>query len=181
MACAFLLLLKRDVRLKGLEVRAREEREHLAEELMEERERTAQCDITALISTQHSFAGGLLRRLGTWICESGRRQLPGLDRRDVFLLENIARLVENAVSHEVLLDLVRNHLAAKSEEELRLYSDAKAEGYWELAKAELRGHSSQLDGADLAALMDGIPQKEFKALLWDVYSGARRIAGVSAK
>ena len=177
LACAFHLLLKRDVRLNGLEVRARREEAELRAELKAERAHAVQVDITALISNQHSFAKALLRKMWADLYEAGRTHVALADSKELYLLEDITHLVENSVSHEVLLDLVRNHVAGKSDGELELYSDAKARSYWQFVKTELYKYSAQLPGARLDMIMDYVPESGFKELFMELYSGARHIAG----
>ena len=176
LAGAFNLLLKRDVRMKHFEVRAREEKSHLEKELRVERGRIAQDSAAALISNQYSFAKGLLRKMWADLFEAGKECLALSDRRDVFLLRDITHLVEDTVAHEVLLDLVRNHVSEKSDEELALYAEAKAKSYWHFVKTELYRYSSQLDGEDLGSIMDCVPEQDFRDLFLDIYSGARHIA-----
>lgn len=173
---AFNLLLKRDVRTKHFEVRAREEQTRLQKEARSLEAEKARYATGDLISAQFSLSSNLLRRIGVDIYEAGTRQIPAGDGKDRHILRGVSRAIRANVEKEVLFDIVRNHIPSKSDEELRAYSDAKAEGYWQFVKSELYRLSDQLDGIDVAALMEGIPVDGFKELFYSVYAGVRDTA-----
>ena len=170
LAIAGYVLVKKDVRLKHIEVTSKRE-------LDNERRLNSQHDIVSLISSQHSNAINLLRKMRVDICEAGREHLRLETEERRLLLEHIAARIAHRIEREVLLDLIRNHFGGKGKEELAAYSKAKAEGYWRRVKTELYGFSPHLPGADLPSIMDYIPVESFCDMFGEIYTSANRIAG----
>lgn len=168
------VLVKRDVRLKGFEVAGRRE-------LAAERRRNSQHDIVTLISSQHANATNLLQSLRNAICRAGAECLDLKTAAQAMTLEDVAARVEYRIEREVLQDLIRNHFGDKTDEELKAYSDAKADGYRERICAELRGFAARFPGQDIGAVIDGITEEECRALFFKIYSSANRIAGEHRK
>ena len=164
------VFLKKEVRLRNIEVVSRRE-------LDSERRLNSQHDIITLIASQQANARNLLQELRNGICDAGKECLPLNSQARLYALEDVAARVEYRIEREVLQDLIRNHFGGKGEEELRAYSDAKAEGYWQRVKAELGGFSSRFPGQDLACLMERIPIEGYRELFGEIYSAANRIAG----
>lgn len=174
---AYRLLLKRNVRLKGLEISERRERQEDKRELREEIRENARHEQSDIISSQYSTALNLLQKMRIDIYEAGVRSL-GIkehDKRNILL--DIAWIIETRVAREVLLDLVRNHITGKGKAELARYADAKADGYWRRAKTDLFSFAAQLPEYSLPDIMDHVPVSEFRKLFEDVYSAACNIAG----
>ncbi len=171
------VLLKKDVRLRGLELFEQKEREEERRELKEEIRESARHLAADLVSSQYATALNLLQKLRIDIYEAGLRRLGLEDEKERLLLLDMAWVIEARVAREVLLDLVRNHISGKSRAELLQYSEAKADGYWRRIKTDLFSFAPQLPGKDLPSLMDCLPAGEFRKLFEDVYTSACRIAG----
>lgn len=163
------ILLKKEVRLKHVELLTRKEAKE-AQVLMEERARHSTGD---LISAQFSLASNLLRQISTSLYEAGLKHLPLAEDKDRHIMRGLARVIRCNVEKEVLFDIVRNHIPDKSEDDLRVYSDAKTTGYWHFVKAELYWLSDQVPGVDVAGIMDYIPIDDYKELFYSVYCGVR--------
>lgn len=171
------LLLKKDVRLKNMEIAQRQEISESKEEIVALASENAWQKEKDLVSSQYSTAVNLLQKLRIDIYEAGVAHLGLEDGDKRLILLDIAWVIEARLSRAVLLDLVRNHISGKSKEELARYADAKADGYWRRVKTDLFSFSTQLPGYNLASLMDHVPIAEFRKLFFDVYSSAIRIAG----
>ena len=130
-----------------------------------------------LLENQSENARNLLSRLWLDIFETGRRIFSITDRQELFLLEDIALLIDNKLQHAVHLDLLRNHLQEKTDEELAAYSAAKAEGYRNMIKAFLHQYDEHLPRYPLTEILNYIPDEDFKKIFLDIYATSRSIAG----
>lgn len=171
------IILKKEVRLKNMEISSRKELKEDREEIKELASEAARHEASDLISSQYSTSLNLLQKLRLDIYEAGTRHLDLPDKRDQLILLDIAWIIEARIAREVLLDLVRNHIAGKEGETLAEYSRAKADGYWRRIKTDLFSFAPQLPGADLPSIMDHVRQEDFRELFEEVYSSALRIAG----
>ena len=171
------ILLKKEVRLKNMEIFSRKELKEDKEEIKVLAAESARHEASDLISSQYSTSLNLLQKLRLDIYEAGTRRLGLSDKKDQLILLDIAWIVEARIAREVLLDLVRNHIAGKDGTALAEYSKAKADGYWRRIKTDLFSFAPQLPGVDLPSLMDHVRQEDFRELFEEVYSSALRIAG----
>ena len=111
------------------------------------------------------------------IFETGRRIFNITNQMELFLLEDIAHLIENRLNYETRNDLTRNHITEKSDLELTKYSDSKAAGYYAAVCAELFRLNVQLPKYDLPEIMNHITLDDYKRLFSEIYFSARKIAG----
>ena len=170
------ILLKKEVRLKHVELLTRKEAKEAQAEARSLEAEKIRYFTGDLISAQFSLSSNLLRRIGTGLYEAGLKHLPLEDNKDRFILRGMARSIRASIEKEVLFDIVRNHIPSKDDGELRAYSDAKAEGYWQFARSELYRLCDQMHGFDVAGVMEYIPLDDYKELFYAVYSGARDTA-----
>ena len=170
------ILLKKEVRLKHVELLTRKEAKEAQAEARSLEAEKIRYSTGDLISAQFSLSSNLLRRVSTGIYEAGLSRLPLEDEKDRHILRGMSRAIRANVEREVLFDIVRNHIPCKNDDELRAYSDAKAEGYWHFVKAELYRLSDQMSGVDVAGVMEHIPLDDYKELFYGVYSGVRDTA-----
>ena len=163
------IFLKKEVRLKNIEVFSKKE-------LDKEKRINCQYDAIALLTSQYANALNLLRGLRIELRNAGREHLRLSTDAEILALEDVTARIEHRIEREVFLDLIRNHFGEKSKEALKEYSDAKAEGYWRRVNADLSDFSSRFPGQNLSALMDYIPIESYYKLFEEIYSSANRIA-----
>ncbi|MGP1459233.1 MAG: hypothetical protein ACTTKL_07970 [Treponema sp.] len=130
-----------------------------------------------VLENQSSNAHNLLKKTWMDIFETGRRIFNITNQMELFLLEDIAHLIENQLNYETRNDLTRNHITEKSDLELTIYSDSKATGYYAAVCAELYRLNIQLPDYDLPEIMNHITLDEYKRIFKEIYFSARRIAG----
>lgn len=162
---AFWIVKNRDVRLKDIEIVTRSQ-----QELYRTEGKNA-------LDNQTSNAHNLLKKIWIDIYDTGRKKFKITDQSELFILEDIAHLIEGKLNYEVKNDLTRNHITEKSDLELTKYSDAKATGYYRAVKANLYSYNIQLPKYDLAEILDNIPLDEYKRIFSELYFNARKIAG----
>lgn len=119
----------------------------------------------------------MLKKIWIDIYEIGREKFNITDLTELFLLEDIAHLIEGKLNYEVKNDLTRNHITEKNDIELQKYSDAKAVGYYRSVKANLYLYNVQLPKYYLPKILDYISLEDYKSLFTELYFNARKIAG----
>lgn len=129
------------------------------------------------LDNQTSTAHNLLKKIWIDLYETGRTKFNITDITELFLLEDIAHLIESKLNYEVKNDLTRNHITEKDDLELQKYSDAKAIGYYRSVKANLYAYNVQLPAYDLPKILDYISVDDYKNLFTELYFNARKIAG----
>ena len=161
----FWIVKNRDVKLKDIEIVTKSQRELYRTEGKN------------TLDNQTSNAHNLLKKIWIDIFDTGRTKFNITDQTELFVLEDIAHLIEGKLNYEVKNDLTRNHITEKSDMELTLYSDAKATGYYRSVKASLYTYNVQLPKYDLPQILDSISIDEYKKLFNELYFNARKIAG----
>ena len=134
-----------------------------------------------LLDNQTNNAHNLLKKVWMDIYQCGKNLYQITDSNELFILEDIAHLIEGKLNYDVKNDLTRNHIIEKSELDLTKYSDAKAVGYYRAVLAMLYQYNIQLPEYDLPKIMDQIQIDDFKKIFIDIYFGARKIAGEMQK
>ena len=130
-----------------------------------------------LLDNQTSNAHNLLKKIWIDIFDTGKRLFEITDQQELFILEDIARLIEGKLNYEVKNDMTRNHISEKNDVELQKYSDAKATGYYHAVKANLYTYNIQLKNYNLPEIMDSITLDDYKRIFSMIYFDARKIAG----
>jgi hypothetical protein len=133
------------------------------------------------LDNQTSNAHNLLKKIWLDIYDIGRKRFNITDNAELFLLEDIAHLIEDKLNYEVKNDLTRNHITEKDDFELTKYSDAKAVGYYRSVRASLYSYNIQLPKYDLPDILDEISVDDYRRLFNEVYFCARKIAGGNSK
>ena len=161
----FWIVKNRDIRLKDIEIVNKSQRE------------LYQTEGKNTLDNQTSNAHNLLKKIWIDLYEVGRKKFKITEQTELFILEDIAHLIEGKLNYEVKNDLTRNHITEKTEIELLKYSDAKATGYYRSVKANLYSYSIQLPRYDLSEIMNDISIDDYKQLFIELYSNAKKIAG----
>ncbi len=162
---AFWIIKNRDVRLKDIEIVTRSQKELYRTEGKN------------TLDNQTSNAHNLLKKVWIDLYDVGIKKFKITDNAELFILEDIAHLIEGKLNYEVKNDLTRNHITEKGDLELQKYSDAKATGYYQSVKASLYAYNIQLPKYNLPEILNEIPLDEYKRIFSELYFNARKIAG----
>ena len=130
-----------------------------------------------LLDNQTANAHNLLKKVWIDLYKTGIELYDITDPNELFILEDIAHLIEGKLNYEVKNDLTRNHITTKTDLELSKYSDAKSVGYYRSVTAMLYQYNRQLPEYELPRIMDKISLDDFKRIFGEIYFGARKIAG----
>lgn len=161
----FYILKNKNIKLKDIEI------------IEDSKKELYQTQGKNTLDNQTSNAHNLLKKVWLDIYDIGRKKFNITDPTELFLLEDIAHLIEGKLNYEVKNDLTRNHITEKGDLDLNKYSDAKASGYYNSVKANLFSYNSQLPKYDLPELMEEISLDDYKRLFSEIYFNARKIAG----
>ena len=162
---ALWIVKNRDIRMKNVEIVTKSQRE------------LYQTEGKNTLDNQTSNAHNLLKKIWIDLYDTGRKKFGITQTSELFILEDIAHLIEGKLNYEVKNDLTRNHITEKGDLELTKYSDAKAVGYYRSVKANLYAYNIQLPNYDLPEIMSDISLDEYKRLFSELYFNARKIAG----
>lgn len=130
-----------------------------------------------LLVNQTNNARNLIRKIWIDIYRNGIKLYGITDSTELFILEDIAHLIEGKINNEVKNDLTRNHIVEKTDEDLDKYSSAKAHGYYCAVLSMLYQYNIQLPKYDLPKIMDLSPAEDYRKLFSEIYYSARKIAG----
>lgn len=161
----FWIVKNRDVKLKDIEIVTNSQKELFKTEGKN------------TLDNQTNNAHHLLKKVWIDIYDTGRKKFNITDDYELFILEDIAHLIEGKLNYEVKNDLTRNHITEKGDLELQRYSDAKAIGYYRCVKANLYQYNIQLPRYNLPEILNEISIEEYKKLFNELYFNARKIAG----
>lgn len=165
----FWIVKNRDIKLKDIEIVTRSQKELYRTEGKN------------TLDNQTSNAHNLLKKIWIDIFEIGRKKFKITNQSELFILEDIAHLIEGKLNYEVKNDLTRNHITEKDDLELTKYSDAKAVGYYRCVNANLYQYNIQLPNYELPEILNEISIDDFKRLFSELYFNARKIAGGSSE
>ena len=131
----------------------------------------------SVLDNQTSNAHNLLKKIWIDLYETGRTMFHITGTQELFILEDIAHLIESKLNYEVKNDFARNYITEKNDHELTRYSDAKAIGYYRSVKASLYTYNVQLPNYDLPMIFNDISIDDYKKIFSEIYFSARKIAG----
>lgn len=160
------VLMAKDIKIKNFETTSENNKRELY-----------QAEGKNLLDNQTNNAHNLLKKVWIDLYQNGKNLYQITDSNELFILEDIAHLVEGKLNYDVKNDLTRNHIVEKSDEDLTKYSDAKAAGYYRAVLAMLYQYNIQLPNYDLPKIMDLIPVEDYKRIFSEIYYSARKIAG----
>lgn len=161
----FYIIKNKDIKLKDIEIVEKSKKE------------LYQTEGKNMLDNQTSNAHHLLKKVWLDIYDIGRKKFSITDPPELFILEDIAHLIEGKLNYEIKNDLTRNHITEKGDLELAKYAEAKASGYYRSIRANLFSYNSQLPKYDLPEIMDEISIDDYKRLFSEIYFNARKIAG----
>ena len=161
----YMIIKTKDVRLRNIEIVSNAQKELYHTEGKN------------ILDNQTSNAHNLLKKIWIDIFDVGKNIFNITDTQELFMLEDIARLIEGKLNYEVKNDLTRNHITEKSDIELQRYSDAKASGYYHAVKANLYSYNVQLPKYNLPEIMNIITLADYKRIFGEIDFNSRKIAG----
>lgn len=165
LAGLYFLLVKKEVKLGKLEILSPAEKKSIG------------AAANRLLENQSANAHNLLGKVWTDIYETGCRIFSIADRQEMYLLEDMARIIDSRLRYAVHLDLLRNNISGKTREGVLRYAGAKAEGYWRLIRTLLHSFNAQLPRYPLPSILDAMDKRDFDKVFEEIYLSSRDIAG----
>lgn len=163
----FFFVKNKNIKLKNFEI----------EEKVKTQKELYKTEGKNVLDNQSSTAHNLLKKIWIDLYEKGKSKFNIGDATELFLLEDIAHLIESKLNYEVKNDLTRNHITEKSDLDLQKYSEAKSLGYYRLVRDSLYSYNVQLPKYNLPDILKEISLDDYKRLFSEIYFGARKIAG----
>lgn len=129
------------------------------------------------LDNQCQVAKQLIKKIRIKLYSTGLDLFKITDTKEIEILELITYRISDRLNYDVRNDLTRNHISKKTDSELKIYSDAKATGYYWMIYDRLYNLNSKLPDYNLPSILDKIPISEFESVFYDIYFSARSIAG----
>lgn len=129
------------------------------------------------LDNQSCNAHNILKKVLINIYDIGKNMFNIQDQTELFLLEDISRIIESKLNYEVKNDLTKNHITEKDDLELTLYSEAKALGYYQSVTAMLYAMNVQLPNYNLPEIMNEFSLGDFNSIFKEIYFSAKKIVG----
>lgn len=129
------------------------------------------------LDNQSCNAHNILKKVLINIYDIGKNMFNIQDQTELFLLEDISRIIESKLNYEVKNDLTKNHITEKDDLELTLYSEAKASGYYQAVTSMLYAMNVQLPNYNLPDIMEEFTIGDFNTIFKEIYFSAKKIAG----
>lgn len=131
-----------------------------------------------LLDNQMRNAGNHIGKLRNLI-ENRLKELYALTDEQKNIVYLLAKALGDDLVKQVRLDFVRNHIIGKTDQEMKLYADSKAEGYYERVRSYLSNYNWVIPEYDFTSVMhkDRVSTDIFKDCFYRVYSGGKMIAG----
>ena len=104
------------------------------------------------------------------------KKFPGMSSIESAYMALLAGRITDNLLEQFRIDLVRNHITKKTDEELQVYTRAKASTYYTKVKLFLCDYNSNLPEYDLKTIMDGIPFKEIYDIYYESYLSAKQLS-----
>lgn len=161
----FWLFKTKNIKFKDIEIFEKEQKEMF------------KVEGKSTLDNQCCNAHNILKKIWIKLYETGCNLFNITDQKELFLLEDITKLIECKLNYGVKNDLTKNHIVEKDNFELTQYSEAKAMGYYQSVSAMLYEYNKQLPGYNLPEIMDEISIEEFAKVFNEIYLGAKKIAG----
>lgn len=130
------------------------------------------------LDNQSNNAHNILKKVLIRLYDIGKKMFDITDQTELFLLEDISKIIESKLNYEVKNDLVKNHITEKDDTQLTMYSEAKATGYYHSVTAMLYAMNVQLPKYNLPDIMNEFTLAEFNSIFKQIYFSAKNIAGV---
>lgn len=129
------------------------------------------------LDNQSQVAKQLLKKIRIKMFVTGISLFGIKDSKELEIFELITYRIADRLNYDVRNDLTRNHITKKTDDELKKYSHAKAEGYYYMIYDRLFNMNSKLPEYNLPSILDKIPINEFDQTFEEIYFAARNIAG----
>ena len=91
-------------------------------------------------------------------------------------LNKVFEIIILELLEQFRIDLVRNHIVKRNEQELKEYTAAKAEIYYKMVQSILSECNDEIPRFSLPSLLDNIPESEFYELYYKAYLNAKRLS-----
>lgn len=129
------------------------------------------------LDNQSQVAKQLLKKIRIKMYNIGMDLFKIEDENEKSILELITYRIIDRLNYDVRNDLTRNHITKKTDEEIKEYSFAKAQGYYYMIYDRLFTFNSKLPKYELPKIIETYPTNEIEQVFLEIYKSARDIAG----
>lgn len=156
-----LILKNKDIKLKSFSISEKEQLQAEGRELSDNQMRTAKIHI------------GSIRVL---LRDEVDKEFTDIKPLELAYLDLLINKITDNLLEQFRIDLVRNHIVKKTEEELKVYTQAKAQTYYTKIKLFLDDYNYNIPRFDLKKIVDVIPYQKFYNIYYTSYLSAKQLS-----
>lgn len=135
-----------------------------------------QAESRELSDNQMRAAKILIGQIGMQYTDNCTKMYPQMSEMEADYIDLLAKVITDNLLNQFRIDLVRNHITKKTDEELKLYSLSKSEMYRTKARMLISEYNRNIHGFDLREAWDYIEKKDMDDIYLQAYTQARTLS-----
>lgn len=135
-----------------------------------------QAESRELSDNQMRAAKILIGQIGMQYTDNCTKMYPQMSEMEADYIDLLAKFITDNLLNQFRIDLVRNHITKKTDEELKLYSLSKSEMYRTKARMLISEYNRNIHGFDLREAWDYIEKKDMDDIYLQAYTQARTLS-----
>lgn len=155
------LLKNKEIKTKSFSITEKEQIQAESRELSDNQMRTAKIHI------------GSIRIL---VSDQVDKQFEGITPIEKSFMDLLVKQITDNLLEQFRIDLVRNHIVKKTDEELKVYTQAKAQTYYTKIKLYLNDYNYVIRRYDFKKLVDAIPFQQIYDIYYESYMSAKQLS-----
>lgn len=135
-----------------------------------------QADSRELSDNQMRAAKIMINKLKIMMIEESDKLYPNKTLLEANFIDLLLGRITDNLLEQFRIDLVRNHIVKKNEDELKIYSQSKATMYYTKVEVYLSDYNRTMPEYNLKDIIKGIPEKVFFEHYYDAYKSAKDLS-----
>ena len=135
-----------------------------------------QAESRELSDNQMRAAKILIGQIGMQYTDNCTNMYPQMSEMEADYIDLLAKFITDNLLNQFRIDLVRNHITKKTDEELKLYSLSNSEMYRTKARMLISEYNRNIHGFDLREAWDCIEKKDMDDIYLQAYTQARTLS-----
>lgn len=135
-----------------------------------------QAESRDLSDNQMRAAKILIGQIGMQYTDNCTKMYPQMSEMEADYIDLLAKFITDNLLNQFRIDLVRNHITKKTDEELKLYSLLKSEMYKTKARMLISEYNRNIHSFDLREAWDCIEKKDMDDIYLQAYTQARTLS-----
>lgn len=112
----------------------------------------------------------------TILMEQAEKVFEDMEPLETAYVELLTGKITDNLLEQFRIDLVRNHIVKKSDEELKVYTQAKASTYYTKIRVFLSDYNHNIKKYDFKKIIDSVPQQKIYDIYYLSYLSAKQLS-----